>query len=264
MPRPLAHMLRLFVAEPPRRWTATYVDQVIERTNARIRNLQDRTTDLPQGRASPELDQVAIGSGKHYMLAVLFLDICGFSSWPSSDHPEQATVLRVMNVFMAEMMNIVRDFGGMFEKNTGDGLMAYFGTDSGDAEAAVRQAVESAAVMHCVNDKLISPWLAGQGFRPVVFRVGINYGEVTIGKVGVPGGLNSFVAIGTPANIACKIMRLIPDGGICIGNEIYRRLPAGWGAWCTQIPTATGFVYKQTGAPYSAWQLNYRLALPTS
>jgi class 3 adenylate cyclase len=264
MQRPLADILRLYSATAPQKWTPAYVDQVITRTNTRIRNLRDRTVDLPQGRASPELDQVAIGSGKHYMLAVLFLDICGFSSWPSSDHPEQATVLRVMNVFMAEMMNIVRDFGGMFEKNTGDGLMAYFGADSDDGATAVRQAVEAAVVMHAANDGLLSPWLVKQGFYPVIFRVGINYGEVTIGKVGVPGGLNSFVAIGTPANVACKIMRLIPDGGICIGNEVYRQLPVGWDAWCVRIPAATGFVYKQTGAPYAAWQLNYRLALPTA
>jgi class 3 adenylate cyclase len=254
----------MILAEHPRKWTQAYVNQIIERANTRIENLYDRTTDLPQGRTPPKLEQVAIGSGKHYMLAILFLDICNFSSWPSSDHAEQVTVLRVMNVFMAEMMNIVRDFGGLFEKNTGDGLMAYFGADSTDDKAAVRQAVESAVVMYYVNEKLIGPWLVQQGFRQIAFRVGINFGEVTIGKVGVPGGLNSFVAIGTPANIACKIMRLIPDGGICVGNEVHRRLPAGWGAWCAQVPVPTGFEYKSNGAPYPAWRLNYRLAQPTS
>lgn len=257
-------MLRLLLAERPRKWTASYVRQIIDRADARIENLYDRTTDLPRGRAAPDADQVAIGSGKHYMLAVLFLDICSFSSWPSSDHAEQVTVLRVMNVFMAEMMNIVRDFGGVFEKNTGDGLMAHFGADSSDERTAVRQAVESAVVMHYVNDVLISPWLARQGFRKIAFRVGVNFGQVTIGKVGVPGGLNAFVAIGTPANVACKIMDLIPEGGVCLGNEVYRRLPAGWDCWCSRIAAPTGFIYKYTGEPYPAWCLYYRLSAPPS
>lgn len=258
-----SNILAMLLARQPRKWTRAYVEQIVNRANARIENLYNRTSDLPQGRAAPDPSQVAIGSGKHYMLAILFLDVCNFSSWPSSDHAEQVTVLRVMNVFMAEMMNVVRDFGGMFEKNTGDGLMAYFGTDSADEEEAVRQAVESAVVMHYVNDALISPWLAQQRFHQVTFRVGVNFGEVTIGKVGVPGGLNTFVAIGTPANIACKIMRLIPEGGICIGNEVRKRLPPGWDTWCTPIPALTGFVYKASQAPYAAHRLNFRLAPPT-
>jgi adenylate cyclase len=44
-------------------------------------------------------------------------------------HEQQKAVLVLMNIFMAEMLNIVRDFGGSYEKNTGDGLMAYFGEE---------------------------------------------------------------------------------------------------------------------------------------
>jgi class 3 adenylate cyclase len=248
----------------PTKWTRAYVSQIIDRANKRIQNVGDRTQSLPAGRTAPDLEQVAIGSGKHYTLSILFLDICGFSAWPSSDHAEQLTVLRVMNVFMAEMMNIARDFDGTFEKNTGDGLMAYFGTEAGDDKSAVKSCVEAAVAMHYVNDQLISPWLQHNGFRPIVFRTGIDHGEVTIGKVGVPGGLNSFVAIGSTANIACKIMRLIPNGGICIGNEVATRLPTLWSHWCAPISQRTGFVYKATGQMYPAWQLNYRLPHPIS
>ncbi len=70
----------------------------------------------------PDRDQVTIGSGRRFDLAVLFLDICGFSSRPNWTSEEQGQMLAVMNIFMAEMLNIVRDFGGTYEKNTGDGL----------------------------------------------------------------------------------------------------------------------------------------------
>jgi len=259
----LTKMLAMLLAQPPRRWTRTYINQIVQRANKRIEGLDDREDQLAAGRTAPAIDQVAIGAGRQFRLAVLFLDICGFSAWPSSDHAEQAVVLKVMNVFMAEMMNIARDFDGVFEKNTGDGLMAYFGTDASDEAAGVEVAVGAAVVMHYVNDALISPWLQREGLYPVRFRIGLDSGEVTIGRVGVPGGLSSFVAIGATANCACKIMRFIPEGGICIGNEVFKRLPPGWDRWCTPIASLTGFVYKLSGQPYPAWCLDYRLQQPT-
>lgn len=254
-----------FIAEAPAqpdKWTKAYVQNIIDRCNKRIRTLQDRTSELPLGQKTPELDQVVIGGGKHYWLSVLFLDISSFSSWPSGNHAEQVVVLQILNVFMAEMMNIVRDFGGTFEKNTGDGLMAYFGTDTKDELEAVRQAVHCAVVMHYVNDILISPWLASNGGWPIHFRAGIDCGEVTIGRVGVPGGLNAFVAIGSTANSACKIMDMIPGPGICVGELVQQRLPRNWSRHAQRITQSTGFVYVASQQPYPAYRLDYRLAVP--
>ena len=93
--------------------------------------LEDRVDASTEGRVIPEEDQLAIGEGKHFPeLAVLFLDICGFSNLPNWTTEEQKTILKTLNLFMGEMLAIVRDFGGIFEKNTGDGLMAYFGEGS--------------------------------------------------------------------------------------------------------------------------------------
>lgn len=168
-------------------------------------------------------------------------------------------VLRVFNVFMAEMMNIVRDFGGVFDKNTGDGLMAYLGVDDANENKGVRRSVVCAAAMYYANDSLISPSLATNDGWPVQFRVGIDCGDVTIGRVGVPGGLNSFVAIGSPANIACKLMELVSDGWVCIGELVQQRLPRGWAVRATLLAKSTGFVYVQTQRRYPAYR---RLGAP--
>jgi hypothetical protein len=50
--------------------------------------------------------------------AVLFLDICKFSQIPSYDEAVQDNVLRVLNLFMAEMLYVIRAHQGEFEKNT--------------------------------------------------------------------------------------------------------------------------------------------------
>ncbi|MGE5487476.1 MAG: adenylate/guanylate cyclase domain-containing protein [bacterium] len=246
----------------PSKWTRRYVEQVIDRCNKRIQVLRDRIGGVTQGRVMPDLDQVTIGSGKQFNLAVLFLDICGFSSRANWTAEEQKIVLATMDIFMAEMLNIVRDFGGTFEKNTGDGLMAYFGEGAATDTDRVKPAVEAAVVMHYVNDHLLTPWFQGQRVEPIRFRIGIDLGPVTVARVGLRGTESSIVAIGTSANVACKLMNLIPNGGICIGNSVYRSLPHNWSQACRQCDEPTGFVYVASQAPYPAWELNQRLSPP--
>jgi adenylate cyclase len=156
-------------------------------------------------------------------LAVLFLDICKFSQIPSYDEADQDNVLRVLNLFMAEMLYVIRAHQGEFEKNTGDGLMAYFKGPT--LEESVRMAAEAAVTMHCYNDQVISPRLKGINLPEIKFRVGIEVGLVTLAKVGVRGDHNSIVAIGNTPNIACRLMKLIPDGGIVLGNHAQFNLP---------------------------------------
>jgi adenylate cyclase len=41
-------------------------------------------------------------------------------------------MLRVLNLYFSEMIKIAEEYGGTVEKNTGDGLMAYFEDNSGE------------------------------------------------------------------------------------------------------------------------------------
>jgi class 3 adenylate cyclase len=247
----------------PGKWTKRYLSEIIARGDRRIEVLQDRIQGITEGRVMPDREEITIGSGRRFDLAVLFLDVCAFSSRPNWMADEQKVVLALMNIFMAEMLSIVKDFGGTYEKNTGDGLMAYFGEDAATDSERVKPAIEAAVVMHYVNDRLITPWLKNQNVQPLDFRVGIDHGPVTIARVGIRGEKNSRVAIGTTANIACKLMNRIPNGGICIGHNVYRSLPHNWARACCQCDQPSGFVYVATQTPYEAWELNHRLAPPS-
>jgi class 3 adenylate cyclase len=216
------------------------------------------------GRVMPDRDDVTIGSGRRFDLAIMFLDICGFSARENWLAEEQKIVLKIMNVFMAEMLSIVHDFDGTYEKNTGDGFMAYFGETERTAQDRVKPAVEAAVIMHYVNDHLISPWFQQQNIEPVRFRIGVDYGPVTIARVGIHGDKSSLVAIGTTANIANKLMRHIPNGGICIGDEVRKSLPPNWGTACQQCDQPTGFIYVVSKVPYLGWQLTHRLSPPVA
>ena len=174
-------------------------------------------------------------------------------------------MLALMNLFISEMISIVREHDGHFEKNTGDGLMAYFGEGSSTDVERVKPAVEAAAVMHYFNDEILGPFLDSKNVARIKFRVGIDVGPVTLARLGVKStnsDYNSMVAIGTIANVANKLMRLIPDGGICVGEYAYNNLPNNWGARCAKSDLSTGFVYTATLNPYPGWILNHRLSQP--
>jgi class 3 adenylate cyclase len=262
-PGNLPALLAGLYPRPPTKWSQRYLGEIIARGNRRIEVLQDRIQGITEGRVMPDREDITIGGGKRFELAVLFLDICGFSSRRNWTPEEQNIVLGIMNVFMAETLSIVHDFGGTYEKNTGDGLMAYFGEEAATEAERVKPAVEAAVVMHYFNDQLLTPWLTGQSVQPLSFRVGIDYGPVTIARVGIRGEKSSRVAIGTTANVACKLMNRIPNGGICIGDILYRNLPNNWALSCRQCDQPSGFVYVATQAPYPAWELNYRLTAPS-
>jgi len=249
--------------EWPAKWSSIYLNSARERLAKRADTLDGKLAASGLGRLVPEAPQITIGSGKHLHLAVLFLDICNFSDWPSSDHAEQLQVLKKLNIFMAEMLSIVRDYGGHFEKNTGDGLMAYFGGTESELETASRTACDCAAVMHAINDYVLTPWFESQSVRPVKFRVGIDAGQMTIARVGIPNLAEQRVAIGSHANIACKIMRFAPHGGICIGNNVHKYLKDSWKGTTSELPP-TGFVYVRSQIPYKAWNLNYTPPRPSS
>jgi len=232
-----------------------YLDKIISRTDTRILSLKQKLLDVKPGEKMPEEDQVTIGSGRQMEVAIMFLDICGYSSWFNDSFEAQKFVLAIMNIFMAEMMNIVRDHSGEFEKNTGDGLMAYFGCDTNDPKKCVESAIDAALTMHYFNDNLLTPYLNRQGYREGInFRVGIDFGKVTIGRVGIPGGMNSFVAIGTTANIACKLLNVAASGDIVIGQHVKNILPVYRQNYCQILLQQTGFVYIVNNSPYFAYK----------
>jgi adenylate cyclase len=222
--------------------------------------VSERAEASTKGRVVPDENELAIGEGKHFNeLAILFLDICQFSEIPNWTTDEQKIVLKTLNIFMAEMLAIVRDFNGIFEKNTGDGLMAYFGEGATSTAEAVKPAIEAAVVMHYVNDNLLPHFLNKAGGQPIRFRVGIDSGPITLARVAIHGGTHGgLVAIGTTANLACKLMRHIPNGGICIGEKTYKALPNGWEHSCATSAEGTGHIYRQDNSPYPAYILNYR------
>jgi len=208
------------------------------------------------GRAIPDDEALVIGSGRRVNLAVMFLDISSSSARPSYTEPEQWTNLRVLNLFFSEMVKIAEDYGGFVEKNTGDGLLAYFEDGGGNPpEGGTTRAVASALTMVAANEHYIATILRNSLIPPIGFRVSIDYGPVTIGRLGAPRRFNSIVAIGTPANFASKMLARAKPGEIVLGDQAKLQLPMIWQTRFTELAVLfTGWNYTLTGLPYPLYR----------
>lgn len=231
-----------------------------EKQSQRVQLLRDRIREreeaLTHGRVIPDGDDLALGKGRRLDMAVMFIDICGFSSRPSETEPEQRLMLAALNLFFSEMIRVAEDYGGTVEKNTGDGLMAYFEDNAGTPpESGSKRAISCALTMMAAREHLIDPILTASGLTPFSFRVSIDHGTVTIANLGIARGFNSYVAIGTTANIASKMLSKASAGDIIIGDSVRRNLPLEWQTQFTQIhPELTGWSYRISSEPYCLYK----------
>ena len=238
-----------------------------ETQTRRIEQLRQKIAaraDAPAGRVIPDDTDLAIGSGRRLQATVVFIDISNFSSRPSATQEEQEMMLRILNLFFTEMIRLVEDYGGAVEKNTGDGLMAYF-EDRAAADPgtnSVKRALTCALTMDCTNETLIAPVLRATDVPTLQFRTTIDYGPVTIARIGAPQRFNANVAIGNTANFTSRMLHLISADQIAVGANAYARVPQSWRtAWCDLAPVSTGWTYTGGGSmPYPLYLYRGRWA----
>lgn len=246
------------------RLSADYWKQQIERTQDVLQKIQDRAQNVVKGRDVPQEDVLLLGTGRCISMAVLFLDICDFSSRPSGTAEQQALLVHVFNLLFTELIRIAEDYGGTVEKNTGDGLMVYFEDAGGQPpEDGCKRAVAAALTMLYTTQSAINPVLERSTIPPIRFRIGIDYGPVTIAEVGAARRFRSRVAIGATANIAAKILEVTSADEIVIGDMVYKRIPGDWSSRFAELHTLhTGWVYVLAGNPYPFYKYTGRWTGP--
>ena len=225
----------------------------------RVQSLREKIVARPkvgEGRVVPEDDALTIGDGRRLRMAVMFIDISNFSTRPMETVEEQDLMLRILNLFFTEMIRIAEEYGGVIEKNTGDGLMAYFEDGGGDPpEVGTKRAIACALSMMTANTHLITPILRATLTPEIQFRVSIEYGPVTVARIGSPRRFNTNAAIGTSANFASKMLAKAEPGEIVLGATARQQLPVHWQTLWTELLTLdTGWIYRASGNAYPLYR----------
>jgi class 3 adenylate cyclase len=206
---------------------------------------------------------LAIGSGRRLDASVLFLDISDFSSRPSETDAEQTVLLNLLSLFFTEFIRVIEDFDGVVEKNTGDGLMAYFAAPAGGGATTEQTAVAAALTLFSAAHLLLAPVVEQSGLEPVRFRVCIDHGPVTLANIGAAQRFRGVVAIGAAANVASKMLSVAQPGDLLLGDRVVQGLPMAWRAEFVDLKSLdTGWVYRATDDPYPFWRYTGRWIAP--
>ncbi|MDR7556119.1 MAG: adenylate/guanylate cyclase domain-containing protein [Armatimonadota bacterium] len=153
------------------------------------------------------------------IVTVLFADVVGFTAIAERLDPEIVT--DAMNEVFALLGAEVTAVGGHVDKVIGDSLMALFGAPvahEDDARRAVRAALamQRAIAAHGAA-------VAGRLGQPVRLRIGLHTGPVVWGQVGPAGGAQ-WTVMGDAVNLASRLQRAAPAGGVLVSDAVYRQV----------------------------------------
>lgn len=168
-------------------------------------------TNLARYFAPNIVDELArsdepLGAVRQQDVAVLFVDIVGFTRLAEDMTPDEVIVL--LRDFHGRMERCVFDHGGTLDKYLGDGVMATFGTP----RAGPR---DSANAIACGKAMLaeIGNWNSerdNHGRSPIHIGVGVHYGPVVLGDIGSARRLE-FAVVGDTVNVASRLEALTRD-----------------------------------------------------
>jgi adenylate cyclase len=144
-----------------------------------------------------------LGAVRRQTVAVLFVDIVGFTGMAERMTPE--AVVTMLRQFHQRMTAQIFACGGTVEKYVGDAIFAVFGLPDAspdDAANALRCAERMIAALRQWNDERRQ-----QGEPALDIGIGLNYGLAVIGDVGSEHSL-SFTVIGDTVNTANRLQGL--------------------------------------------------------
>lgn len=153
--------------------------------------------------------------GKNFDIAVLFVDIRGFTTMSESLPP--ATVVEIINKYLTLTTNCIMRYHGTLDKFVGDCTMAFWNAPV-PQEDCVYLACRAAMDM-VIGSKPLAEELQERFGRSVNFGVGVHYGPAVVGNIGAPQRMD-FTAIGDTVNTASRLESNAPAGTVYISRVV--------------------------------------------
>ncbi len=164
---------------------------------------------LVQGGAAEDL------GGKTYNVAVLFVDIRGFTTMSESLDPP--TVVEIINSYLTLTTECIMRHHGTLDKFVGDCTMAFWNAPLPQEDPIY---LACCAAMDMVEgSKALGAQLMERFGRTVSFGVGVHYGPAVIGNIGAPKRMD-YTAIGDTVNTASRLESNAPAGTIYISRVV--------------------------------------------
>ena len=197
---------------------SNYVRSVLEKLHI---------TDTFKRYVAPEIvnevlkDEEAVREpgGKMVDIAVLFVDIRGFTTMSESLSPEE--VVSILNRYLTLVSDCILEYGGTLDKFIGDAAMAFWNAPL-PQEDYVMSALRAAEAMRQGSKDLSQELLEKYG-RTVSFGIGVHAGKAVVGNIGSPKRMD-YTAIGDTVNTSSRLESNAPAGTIYISREVADRV----------------------------------------
>lgn len=159
--------------------------------------------------------EIVLG-GENRHIAVLFVDIRGFTPMSESLEPEQ--VVEILNEYLNLTTQSIFKNGGTLDKFIGDATMAVFNAPF-DLDDYIYRAVCAALDIAAGSDELEKKLMERFG-KSVSFGIGVNCGQAVVGNIGCEFRMD-YTAIGDTVNTAARLESNAKRGQILISSDVY-------------------------------------------
>jgi adenylate cyclase len=171
---------------------------------------------------SPQIAEVIVSSGDERALdshrrevTIVCCDLRGFTAFSESAEPEE--VMTVLREYHATLGALILKYEGTLEHFAGDSLLVLFNDPLPCPDPSLR-AAHMAVEMRDAIAGLAGKWR--KLGHDLGFGIGIAHGYATLGCIGFEGR-QQYSAIGSVANLACRLCDEAQDGHILIDGKVH-------------------------------------------
>lgn len=165
-------------------------------------------------------DNLKLG-GATRRITILTSDLRGFTALSEQLSPAQ--VVKILNLYLGYMSDIINDYQGIIDEFMGDGILVIFGApkikeNDNHPERAVACAIAMQKAMVRVNQAMRE-----HGFPEQEMGIGINTGQVVVGNIGSEKR-TKYSVIGSAVNLTFRIESYTTGGQIFISEDTHQAL----------------------------------------
>jgi len=194
---------------------AGYLGEVLKRRKI-MNAFQKYVAPQVVAEISKKGDFEMVLGGENRQIAVLFVDIRGFTPMSESLQPEQ--VVEILNEYLTLTTTSIFKNGGTLDKFIGDATMAVFNAPF-DLDDYIYRAVCTALDIAAGSDELEKKLMQRFG-KSVSFGIGVNCGPAVVGNIGCDFRMD-YTAIGDTVNTAARLESNAKRGQILISSDVY-------------------------------------------
>jgi adenylate cyclase len=202
--------------------STSYVSIVEGRDKRRIKDAFGRY--LAPSVVEQLMDNPPTLGGDRRQISMLFSDLAGFTTMSEMLDPQK--LVAVLNEYLHEMADLVKDEGGYVDKYIGDAVMALYGAPNPLPDHAAR-CCRTAVLMQRRLTELNGLWREQDETWPQLkVRIGINTGDPIVGNIGGEEKIQ-YTALGDAVNLAARLEPACKTYGVGIMIAQHTREEAG-------------------------------------